>query len=422
MRRQMRHFGSSLAFVAGLALCVAQAHAQKDGWQFKWSGMINPQIWADSRQVVSGREDMMDFYPKPRLLDAQGNDINAVPSLNMLSITNRLGLTIKGPQVLGADMGGYIEVDFTGSTNEGLNMLRLRHGYINLKWEHQQLLAGQYWHPMVVHEIMPATRPLNMGAPFHPYGRFNQLRYSARLGKAELLAVAAFQTDNKSQGPYGASTEYLKHSMVPELNMQLRYVGEHLFAGGAANLLATRPYYRDLQRQDYNAHISYSLFVQYNWTGWSLRSQSLLNSNIYEASSLGGYVVNGANVPAGVEYTAYSPYTFTTLWLDFGRTGGKLRPGFFAGCAANNQFGEWYPNVNGALESYGRGIDIEYLYRFQPRLAYAAGNGLTLFAEWEYTCVHYGSKQTNLGSTRYVSSENEAVANNRIILSAVYSF
>ena len=396
------------------------AVAQNEGWHFKWSGTVNPQVWADSRQVVSGREDMMDFYPKPRLLDAQGNDINATPSLNMLSITNRLGLTIKGPQVLGADMGGYIEVDFTGSTNEGLNMLRLRHGYINLRWEHQQLLAGQYWHPMVVHENMPATRPLNMGAPFHPYGRFNQLRYTARVAKAELVAVAAFQTDNKSQGPYGASTEYLKHSMVPELNMQLRYVGEHLFAGGAANLLATRPYYRDPQRQDLNAHVSYCLFVQYNWREWSLRTQSLLNSNIYEASSLGGYVVNGTTAPDGIDYPVYSPYTFNTLWLDFGRSQGKWRPGLFAAYAASNQFGEKYPNVGGTLESYGRGIDIEHLWRVQPRLAYAAGNGLTLFLEWEHTSVSYGRKVADVDYTQYVS--DHAVVNNRIILSALYAF
>lgn len=396
-------------------LVLAGSLFAQDDWSFKWSGMVSPQIWADSRQVVSGREDMMAFYPMPINRDANGKDVNAVPSLNMLSITARMALTVTGPDVLGAKVRGYIETDFTGANNETVNMLRLRHGYLDLKWEHSELLAGQFWHPMVVHEIMPGTRPLNMGAPFHPYGRYNQLRYTGRLGRMELVAVADFQTDNKSQGPLGSSTAYLKHSMIPESNLQLRYAGEHFFAGAAANLLATKPYAGETGRESYNSHISYSLFMKYDFSQWSLRSQCLINSNIYEASSLGGYAV-ATDPLTGLH--SYTPYTFTTAWADFGRTAGRWRPGLFVGFGQNNDFGERY-----GLEVYGRGVNIERLYRLQPRLAYAAGNGLTLFLELEHTAVDYGRQNVSDPlALQYESDKSCHVVNNRIVLAAAYVF
>ena len=228
-----------------LLVQLIQLEAQNP-FSLDWHGFVNPHYYADSRNVVGGREDMMLFYPKPILRDSLGHDLNEGWQANMLAITARLGLKINGPEMLGAATMAYIEGDFTGATNATINDLRLRHAYFRMYWDSHELTAGQYWYAMVVHEIMPMTNPLNMGAPFHCYARQPQVRYSFfPTGNWELLAVAQWQLDNMSQGLLNgtpqSSTLFARHSMVPELNAQLRYHNGDLFLGAAVNLKTIQP-------------------------------------------------------------------------------------------------------------------------------------------------------------------------------------
>ena len=411
-------------------------------WDIKFHGFVNPVLYGDTRQVVSGREGMMLFYPQPVSLDAHDNDVNAVPSLNMLAITTRLMTTVTGPDVLGARMKGYVEGDFTGATDASINMFRLRHAYINMDWNNSTLLMGQYWYPMVIHEIMPATQPLNMGAPFHPYARYNQVRYvqklanynvrvrqcgdvitATTLGHIEFMGTASFQLDNSSQGPLGKSTQYLKNSCIPELNAQLRLVGPRLFLGVAANFMVVRPRTVDAFGNAVNdpyASNSFSLFGSYKWQNWSVKAQTLLSDNLYEGCTMGGYIesVITDTILRNCDYS-YKPFTFTTVWADFGRTTGHWRPGIFLGYATNNDFGTTLHNTDGA---YGRGIDICRLARIQPRIAYVAGNGLSFHFEVEYTQALYGVKSPIDSDTYRYTEADKPVANTRFILGAVYAF
>lgn len=390
----MKRIAFLLLLMAGMSL---QA---QEGWKIEWHGFVNPHLYADSREVVGGREDMMLFYPKPVGLNAEGEDTNAVPGLNMLSITARLGLTVQGPDVLGAKMKGYIEGDFTGATNATINNLRLRHAYIDMRWVNDELLMGQYWYAMTIHEIMPGTTPLNMGAPFHPYARYNQFRYTHTWGLGnenqylEAVAVAQFQLDNMSQGPLGSSTLYARQSMIPEMNLQLRYRGEHLFFGVAANMITLNyPTAGNFSR------FSYSIFGKYAAGNWCLKAQTLLNNTIYEGCSMGGYVLNYNALGTAIESIESVP--FNTVWADFAKTTGRWRPGIFLG------YGQASSNPDPALPYYGRGKDIRNLWRVQPRLEYAAGNGLGFAAEVEYTQAEY---------------LNGPADNVRLVLDAVYKF
>ena len=404
----------------GLCLPLAAQHADTAGltriWKFTLSGMVSPQLYMDTRQVVAGREEMMLFFPKPFEPDADGNDLNAVPSLNMLAITTRLALAMEGPDVLGARLKGYVEGDFTGATDATINMFRLRHAYIDMRWKHNELLMGQYWYPMTIHEIMPGTRPLNMGAPFHPYARYSQVRYTARAGKFEAVAVAAFQLDNKSQGPAGSSTSYLKHSLVPECNFQLRYRDERFIAGVAYNLMAVKP--RDfvldtLGRKHkvddrYVSH-SFSAFAGYSGPRWRITGQTVLSDNLYEGSTLGGYIEHSVLDGDRCAYI-YRPWHYTTAWLDFGRSTGRWRPGCFLGLGINNGSGE---ELRPGEVVYGRGYDISLLYRVQPRIGYVTDAGLSFWFEVEHTFARY---------TETAAHPACDVFNDRFILSAVYQF
>lgn len=414
----MKRIALCVMFFAFALQLMAQGDTATRKWQYKFHGFVNPVMWADSREVVAGREGMMLFFPKPIDKDANGVDRNGYPSLNMLAITARANLAVQGPDVLGAHMLGFIEGDFTGPTDATINTLRLRHAYIKMDWGSQSVLAGQFWYPMVIQEIMPMTQPLNMGAPFHPYARYNQVRYAANLGKLEAIAVAAFQLDNKSKGPNGGSTEYIKKSMVPEMNLQLRYKGDRLFAGVAANLLSIRPRTIDNQYNHidtrYNS-ISFSIFGKYRWNSWTVKAQTLLSDNLYEGCTMGGYLEDTLS-----NTYSYKPFTWTTAWVDFSRNVGKWRPAIFLGYGINNNFGDIY-NVNDI--DYGRGFDMKSLWRIQPRINYIAGHGLSFMFDVEVTNAQYGKKVMNDATSYHFESDaDNAPTNVRLILGAQYDF
>lgn len=370
-------------------------------FSLEWHGFVNPHYYADSRSVVGGREDMMLFYPKPIVKDSLGRDINDGWQANMLAITARLGLRVNGPDMLGAKTSAYVEGDFTGSTNATINNLRLRHAYIDLRWEHHRLLAGQYWYPMVIHEIMPMTNPLNMGAPFHCYARQPQVRYEYHLLGLEAVAAASWQLDNMSQGLLNgvpaSSTLFARHSLVPELNLQLRWNAGAFFFGAAANLKTIQPQVTTvdtlLKHTGRHSSFSWSLFGRYNGPGFTFKAQTLLNNSLYEGCSLGGYLM--------LADSSFRDWHFNTVWLDIERSTGHWRPGLFLGYAKNLDHGN-----TDFVHCFGRGHDLEYLWRVQPRLTYKTLTGLDFTAEAEYT--HAGYK--------------EPVGNLRLSLSIVYAF
>ena len=383
-----------------LLVSLVRLEAQ-EGFSLQWHGFVNPHYYADSRSVVGGREDMMLFYPKPIERDSLGHDINDGWQANMLAITARIGLRVNGPEMLGAGTFAYIEGDFTGSTNATINNLRLRHAYFRMNWDKHELTAGQYWYAMVVHEIMPMTNPLNMGSPFHCYARQPQVRYSFfPTGNWELVAVAQWQLDNMSQGLLNgtpaSSTLFSRHSLLPELNAQLRYRRGGLFLGAAANLKSIQPMVNTAgtaSPQQLHHSFTYSLFGSYRFDGFTVKAQALLNNSLYEGCSLGGYLM--------LTDGSFSDWHFNTVWMDIERSGGHWRPGIFVGYAHNLDYGN-----TDFIHCFGRGHDLAYLWRIQPRLTYTTQKGLSFVGEAEYTYAGY----------------EEPVGNLRLSLSAVYAF
>ena len=391
-----------LSLLILLFTLLNSAEAQSP-FNLDWHGFVNPHYYADSRSVVGGREDMMLFFAKPIDKDSLGHDINDGWQANMLAITARLGLRITGPDMLGAKTTGYVEGDFTGATNDNINTLRLRHAYIDMDWGGKhRLLMGQYWYAMVVHEIMPMTNPLNMGAPFHCYARQPQVRYEYHLGGLEAVAVAQWQLDNKSQGLLNGaeakSTLFARHSLIPELNAQLRYRTGGLFVGAAVNLKTIQPVVNttanNLTLHTSHSSLTYSLFGSYRFDGFTVKAQTLLNNSLYEGCSLGGYLM--------LADSSYSDWHFNTVWLDIERTTGHWRPGLFLGYAKNADYGRHAD----ALHIFGLGHNIEYLWRVQPRLTYTTLTGLSFVGEAEYTYAGY----------------KDPVGNLRLSLSVVYAF
>ena len=124
----------------------------------KFLGYIKYEVFADTRQTVYAREGLVVLFPENVMLDANGNDVNASHSINMLSIHSKLICSIAGPVFLGARSSGLVEADFFGNENKSfsdLNGLRLVNAYMKFNWGTTELLAGQYWHPMSIRDSSP---------------------------------------------------------------------------------------------------------------------------------------------------------------------------------------------------------------------------------------------------------------------------
>ncbi|RKX23129.1 MAG: hypothetical protein DRP35_00100, partial [Candidatus Zixiibacteriota bacterium] len=131
----------------------------------KFNGYVKTDIMYDSRQIIAAREGHYLLYPAAELLDINSKDINAKDNLNILAIQTRLTSRISAPNALGAKVSGLIEAAFFGQTEGDINGFRLRHAFLKMQWEKSSLLIGQYWHPMFVTEVHPATLSSNAGLP-----------------------------------------------------------------------------------------------------------------------------------------------------------------------------------------------------------------------------------------------------------------
>lgn len=196
---------SFLMFIVLSEVVVAQGDKS---WKqrFEAYGFVKSDVWVDSRKVDGVRDDLIVFYPKEPQFDIAGNDLNAGLNANFSAISTRLGLKINGTELLNAKVMAMIEGDFTGVTNSDINGLRLRHAYVRMNWANDELLLGQYWHPMFVPEVFPDILSLNTGAPFQPFIRNPQLSYRHTAGKIVLTAALIMQRDNSSDSRWGAAT------------------------------------------------------------------------------------------------------------------------------------------------------------------------------------------------------------------------
>ena len=178
----------SIVLLAILSISGMAQDAKKFG--IKFNGFVKSDIFFDSRQTIDAREGHFLLYPQNEYLDFNGADINAVSKFNILSIQTRLKGVITGPDALGAKTSGVIEGAFFGNIASDINGFRLRHAFVKLTWPKSELLVGQFWHPMFVTSCFPGTVSLNTGAPFEPFARNPQIRFSQKFGKFKAIATA----------------------------------------------------------------------------------------------------------------------------------------------------------------------------------------------------------------------------------------
>ena len=362
-------------------ITVSGSFAQMQDFKFKFYGQIRTDFYYNSRANEETVDGLFYMYPKDKVRDPEGNDLNSTPNSNFYTLYSRLGVDVAGPKLGTAKTSAKVEVDFRG-TGTSYSVIRLRHAYLNLDWGKSALLLGQNF---------------------------------------QLTGAAVWQSQYTSQGPEGKTHKYLKQSCIPEFYVGADYKNGGLLAGVGIELLSLKPRTESIVNTDkYKVDerittLSYEAHVKYTNKDWFIAAKSVLGSNLTQASGLGGFGIKSVNEQTGEQ--KYTPIRFSSSWFNV-VYGQKWKPGIFVGYAKNLGTSDalYAPKGNDA-KLYGTGTDLNQLVTAGAELTYNVphwkfGLEYTLSSAW------YGSLNTSNGKIQ----DTHAVCNNRIVAVAMFMF
>lgn len=407
-------------FVFFIHILYAQ-EAEEKKIDFTLSGFIRSDFYYDSRQNVEALEGLLHIYPKDLSLDANGRDLNAKSSVGLVDIASRITGSITGPDVFGAKLLGYLEVDFTGGIDGSTARVRLRNAYSKLTWENSEVLIGRDWHPMFTKEVFPSVIAINTGIPFNAFNRSPMLFASHKMGQFKIIGAAIYQSDYASQGPDGKSVKYIKNSGIPNLHVQLQFNSDDFLFGIAADYKSIQP--RILVDTSLTSGINYVAdskvnsmaymgFFKYQKPNFVIKSKAVYGQNLSENIMPGGYGVTSIDSLTGAE--SYSPFNHLYLWANV-VYGNQFKVGLFGGYIKNLGANA---NLLDKKRNYGMALDVDYFYRIAPALMYRIKN-FQLGFEFEYTVAAYGTN--DLMDYGKVKNTHE-VNNKRILFSVSHYF
>jgi hypothetical protein len=383
----------------------------------KISGYVKSDIFFDSRQVISAREGHFLLFPAPVQNDPDGRDLNSKPGFNMMPIQSNLAVNVSGPQTFGASVSGLVEGDFFGQTNAEVNMFRLRHAYVKMKWSNTELLVGQYWHPLFVTTCFPGTVSFNTGAPIQPFSRAPQIRLSHTVSIFNLFVALLSQRDYASVGPAGNSSKYLRDSGLPEIQFSCELKSKktnETIAGAGFGYKRITPQIKttkDYKTSESVRGISANAYLKHTGRNLTIKLEGIYLENGSEFLSISGYAVKDS-LDAEKGLVNYAPMRNISSWLEIQTNGTFMQFGIFTGFTKNlgtqNAVkGPYYLPSN---------LPISSLYRLSPRISIKQGNVL-LAAEVEFTSAIYGTSDNHCRIINKSSADNT-----RFLLSVIYKF
>jgi len=392
---------------------VAQEQA-KPKFELKPYGSVAFDVFLDTYKSLDARDGELYFYPSIPQFDKNGSDVNIKSMLEMLSLSSRLGLKISGPDFFGAKSSAVIETDFYGTSQANIRMLRLRHAMINLKWEKAELLMGNYWHPLILTEMIPGVVSFGGGAPFHALNRSPQIRYTYNFSPIfRFTGAALIHGYHRSKGPYDAQ----RYSGKPDLQLQLS-VGDrkNFLAGFTAGYkwltprLITDSLYKTSETiGSYNLHA----FMLVKPASTSIKLEAMYGQNLSFLTMIGGYgMKTGSNNTEGD--FSYTNLKTLSIWGDIQQDFDKWTIGVFAGYQQLLGADDNYT----AIKDYTLNDDLSHIFRVSPRVVYKA-DALSIGFEYILTTAVYGKAWD---AKHKVTETLDPVSNNRFLVRVSYSF
>ena len=420
--------------ITGLFCGTAITAQEKDpAYGVKISGFVKNDFFWDSRQTVAAREGHFLLWPSPEVLSMNQVDVNAQPNFNFLAVQSRLTLSITGPDAFGAKTSGIIEGDFFAQSDANINLLRLRHALVKLKWENTELLTGQFWNPLFITGCFPGTVSFNTGTPLQSFGRNPQVRITHSIGSLQIIAAALSQRDFTSRGPDPSdntktlvSSQFLRNSAIPDLHLQVHFNSGS--SGSPASLLAGAGIAyktivprlsttRLLMTHNVDEKVSgltAILFSKLTTGPVTIKLQGRYGENIADVLSISGFAVKSVDdILTGQQ--SYTPLRNLTFWGELHTNGSKVQAGVFGGFLTN--MGTKEPMSDAGNAVYGLATNIAALWRVSPRVIFTS-NKTKIALELEYTAAAYGNDY----DVNYIPQTITPVANTRGLISVIYSF
>lgn len=414
----------SLFALGGLA-----ASAQDKAVKAEVYGFVRNYFTYDSRSCVQSNEGLFNMLPNDQNLNADGEDLNAIPSVRFLSITTRFGMNVTGPEIWGAKSSAKFESDFCGASSGTAFNLRIRQAYTKLAWEKSDLLVGQAWHPMAG-DLMPEVFSLATGAPFNPFNRSPQVRYNySPITSLTFTAAALYQFQYGSVGLDGkTSNVYSRNALVPELFIGMTAKNKYLSGGFGVNASTIAPRVTALLDEEKPESIirvnerltSYSamVFGSLKVNDLTVRAKAVYGQNTSHMQQPTGFGVVG--IRKSNHAYVYEPMQLGSAWITM-MYGKKLRYGFFAG---------WMKNFGTANHHYEltpvvrNNTGMDQAYRFSPIVTYKVQN-MQIGLEYEHTATAYGEYKKSTLDYKLTDGtivNTHWVANNRVCVMVKYDF
>lgn len=395
-----------------LLLSSTTSFAQLKDFSYKFYGQIRTDLFYNSRANEETVDGLFYMYPKDKVYDADGKDLNATANGSFYALYTRMGLDVQGPKLGNAKTSAKVELDFRGSGTT-FSVVRLRHAYLNLDWGTSALLLGQTWHPLYG-DVAPQILNLNMGAPFQPFSRAPQIRYRYKTGDIQITGAALWQSQYLSQGPEGKSQKYIKNSCVPEIYAGIDYKHKGLLIGAGIEMVSLTPRTQaTVEDKIYKVSeritsLSYEVHMKYNSEKWLVAAKSVLGSNLTQTSMLGGYGIKSIDPRTGEQ--EYSPNRNSSSWINivYGKT---WKPVIFFGYMKNLGTSDAVTNM------YGTGTNVDQLLSGTAELTYNVPHW-KLGVEYNLTSAWYGSLNHSNGKV----VDTHSVSNNRLVATALFMF
>jgi len=390
--------------------------AQNNYISYKLYGFVRAEGFYNSRSNVDVCDGLHYMYPKDHQYDSNGKDINSISDNGFYSYNTRLGLDLKGPDIGQAKLTAKIETDFAGNSS-GSSILRIRHAYLKLAWEKgSSVLLGQTWHPFWG-DFFPQVMDLSVGSPFQLLNRSPMLQYSFKKQNFRLQASAVYQSMMKSEGPNGASNEYMRKGGIPEIILGLDYISNNFHAGASVEFLSLRPRVEsDINGQIYKvsenvSSFSYEVHAKYTKNLLTIAAKSALTSNMSHCMTLGGYGVHSEDAATGER--KYTPFKHSTSWINM-IYGSKYQVSLYGGYIKN--LGSKKSILNSG-DVYGRGLDIDQLTRASVIGSYNLPHW-QFGVEYSLSTAWYGDMKLSSGKVK----DTHSVTNHRIACVATFLF
>jgi len=397
-------------------------------------GFMRCESYYDSYKGVNSAMDNYYLFPLYDGFDATGKQINQQGDVNSTAMATRIGLIMKGPEVLNAKTSATIETDFSGISNAYAGELRLRKAFIKLDWKNSSLLFGQNWHPFYNghSQFYPKVGGLNTGSPFNPFNRSPQIDFNYRYGKLSASATVLYENQYCSKGFYSGSNYSAnmakRNAIIPEMVLGLNYNSGKVTAGIAGQFNVIKPInitYKNYPTDELNTSFASMAFLGYNSGKLYILAKGIIGENMTNMTMIGGYGVKSYNNTTGkMTYTNYTSYS-TFLNIVYGE---KIQLGLFAGISGNMGTGEALYNFKYSTSklpltdnacTLGLMPNMKNVYRVSPHVTYKNKN-INVIAEYEMTAANYGIGNFNFEDGLYDSTVK--AINHRLALTVMFLF